>query len=249
MMHWIDEQQGHPFAVFYNMLAGHYPYSFEGFDSKIDTLEDEHESYLKCLGYIDDRIQQVTEDLSKRGLLDKTLVVVFSDHGEGFGRHPRTYSHGPVTYEEVIRVPLVMNGPQLKSIQGTEVNFPSSHIDIAPTILGLMGLDVPFTMKGRNLLADTDNNIVIFGARPPEAQTGLRDGKWKFIFTRETGTRELFDLSKDPDESKNLVDDFPQLDKSFYHRLMQWQAFSKELIEDYQSIMAHEMASKAHSKI
>ncbi len=242
MLDWIDKQQGQRFAVFYNMVAGHHPYSFEGFESKIDTLDDEHASYLKCLGYIDERIEQVLQGLKKRGLLDDTLIVVFSDHGEGFGRHPRTYSHGPVTYEEVIRVPLAMAGPQFESMQGTKIEYPTSHIDIAPTVLGLLGLKVPFTMKGRNLLTNRDNDIVIFGGRPPEAQAGLRDGKWKFVFTRDTGTKELFDLSSDPEESKNLVDDFPELAASFYERLMQWQAFSRELIENYQEIVDKEIS-------
>jgi len=237
VMGWIDRQKGHRFAVFYNMVTGHHPYSFEGFEPKIGTLKEEHESYIKCLGYIDDRIQQVMDGLRKRGLADNTLVVVFSDHGEGFGRHVRTFAHGPVAYEEVIRVPLVMAGPQFKPIAGRRVTIPTSHIDTAPTILGLMDIPVPFTMKGRNLLKSRDNRIVLFGSRPPEAQLGLRDGRWKFILTQETGTKELFDLSKDPMETKNLATKFPKLEKRFYTRVIQWQAFSKELIEDYQSIV------------
>ncbi len=238
LLQWTATRKGHRFAVFYNMVTGHHPYAFEGYKSKIDTLEHEKESYHHCLKYIDQRIRQVVDGLRQEGLLDNTLVVVFSDHGEGFGRHPRTFSHGPVVYEEAIRVPMVMYGPQFKNIAGFQVGIPTSHIDLAPTILGLLGVKVPFTMKGRNLLKNNENRLLIFGSRPPEAQLGIRDGRWKFILTQDTGVKELFDLKQDPMERTNLVEKYPDLTGKFTRRVLEWKAFSRNLIENYQSILA-----------
>ncbi len=240
VLDWIDEMKEQdrerPVAMIYNMVAGHHPYVFPGGPpAPSSSLKDTLEAYLGCLGYIDERIREMVEGLQERGYLDDTLVVVLSDHGEAFNQHG-TRGHGNQVYDEFVRVPLVLYGPQLRGVKG-EVDFPTGHIDLAPTLLGLLGLPVPLTMKGRNLLVDRSGRAMLFGGRPEDEQYGIRDGNWKLIVTGETGVVELFDLEADPDEEHNVAGDHPQLAGRLLQRVRQWKPHSRNLIENYPSIL------------
>ena len=65
------------------------------------------DSYDDCLGYLDEQLGQLFDELQRRGLLDQTLVIVTSDHGEGLGEH-NLFDHGESLYRTEIRVPLVI---------------------------------------------------------------------------------------------------------------------------------------------
>lgn len=240
VLDWIDEMKGQdrerPVAVIYNMVAGHHPFVYPGGPPPpSSSLKAELEAYLGCLKYIDERIREMVEGLEERGYLDDTLVVVLSDHGEAFNQHG-TRGHGNQVYDEFVRVPLVLYGPQLRGVKGG-MDFPTGHIDLAPTLLGLLGLPVPLTMKGRNLLVDRSGRAMLFGGRPEDEQYGIRDGKWKLIVTGETGVVELFDLEADPDEKHNVADDRPQLAKDLLRRVREWIPHSRNLIETYPSVL------------
>jgi arylsulfatase A-like enzyme len=228
------EKRGEPFFVFYEMLTAHHPYNACQ-EHEDNPLGDDFKQYLRALEYIDDRLLDLVRGLDELGLADETLVVVFSDHGEGFGQHPGSQSHGPKVYQENVHIPLAFHGPQLEGASG-EGSFPVSQIDIAPTILGLLGIDIPCTMKGRDLTAVSEQRLVLFGGRPPGAQMGLRDGRWKYIID-EDGPEYLFDMRADRAEKHNLIGEESALAARYRQRIEDWTAYSENLIERYTEIV------------
>lgn len=234
---WIDETRagGGPFALVIATSAGHHPYSFPGREPGVG-LPAEREAYIATLRYIDDRLRELADGLSSRGLFDDTLFVVVSDHGEAFGEHPTDTMHGNHVYEPAMRVPFVLSGPQLKGAH-RRVPALTSHLDVAPTLLGLLAVPVPITMKGRDLAKSRAATLVPFKSRPPASQIGVRDGDFKYVHTGETGGRELFDLSSDPGETQNLAASHAALVQQYDARLSGWEAHSANLIEGYASIL------------
>lgn len=227
-----DRKRDDRFFVFYEMFTAHHPYN--ACKEHEDNPLDEFPAYLRALRYIDDRIRDISEGLRALGLEDETLIAIASDHGEGFGQHPGSRGHGAKVYQENIQVPFALIGPQLEGISG-EVAFPTSHIDVAPTILGLLGIDSPCTMKGRDLTTTSEPRTVLFGGRSPGAQAGIADGRWKYI-REENGMELLFDLRQDAGETTNLVSKKKDLAGRFSTRLDEWEVFSENLIENYSEV-------------
>jgi arylsulfatase A-like enzyme len=223
-----------PFFIFYEMATAHHPYN--GCQAHVDDpIEDERASYRRALGFIDDRIREIHDGLAERGLLEDTLIIVASDHGEGFGQHAGSRSHGPKVYDENVLVPAAILAPQLAQVSG-RVGLTTSHVDLAPTVLGLLGLPVPCTMKGRDLVATSASRLALFGGRPPGGQLGLVDDRWKFI-VEENQYEMLFDLTADPDERENVVTRHPELARAYREKLEDWRVFSSTLIPRYAEIL------------
>jgi arylsulfatase A-like enzyme len=167
--------------------------------------------------------------LRQRGLLEKTLLVIFGDHGEAFGQHPGNYGHTLFIHDENVRVPLIMAAPGLfkEPIRVTRV---ASLIDVAPTILDLLGISRPVEYQGHSLLDDR-SQMALFATDYSLGFLGLRDGRWKLIHELESGQSRLFDLSADPDERYDLTDLYPQRVALYRDHLLNWSAAQKYLIQ------------------
>ena len=232
VLDWVKTEPEKPFFAIYNQLAGHHPY-IASREQEANPEGERVAEYLRALGTADDGIRLLVEGLEAQGRLDDTLLIVVSDHGEGHGRQA-----GRNVYESVIKVPLVMYGPQLRGAEtgsGNEVDVVTGHVDIAPTLLSLLGMEPPFTMKGRDLRESTEADVVFFGGRPPKQQFGLTDGPWKYIIEDDVVER-LFDRRRDPEEGHNLISEHPQMAKAFKARIAHWLAHSEALIEDYTAL-------------
>ena len=223
-----------PFFVFYEMFTAHHPYN--ACQEHVDEPLEEYPAYLRALTYIDDRVRDIVEGLERLGMAENTLVVAAADHGEGFGQHPGSRGHGAKVYQENVHVPFVIIGPQVKDIAG-RVSYATSHIDIAPTILGLVDLPVPCTMKGRALNRSREARMSFFGGRPPGGQKGLADGRWKYII-EDNGMEELFDLQTDPEERNSVLTDHQNLAARYKTKIEEWERFSENLIENYSDVLS-----------
>jgi len=242
VLDWIARQRhdrpDRPFFAAYNMAAGHHPYEFPGSPSgRWLDREAEDAAERATLAFVDDRIRDLVDGLARQQLLDSTLVAIVSDHGPGSGRAGMGRIRDASIYEGSVRVPLVLSGPQLAGANGA-VTLPTGHIDLAPTLLGLLGIDPPPTMKGRNLARTSEGRVVVLATRPPLSQVGVRAGRWKLVHWGETGVNELFDIARDPGERadvsrshRDLVDQLDAIDRG-------WQAQSRNLIENYAAILA-----------
>jgi len=234
LLKFVRSNADKPFFIFYEMATAHHPYN--SCQEHVDNpLDDDFAAYSRALGFIDDRIRDIVAGVEDAGLADRTLIVVYSDHGEGFGQHPGSRSHGPKVYQENLHVPFALLGPQLGEVSG-RVDFSTSHIDVAPTVLGLIGINPPCTMKGRNLASSSEPRISLMGGRPPGGQFGVLDANIKYII-EDNGAEMLFDLSTDPDEENDIISGHRDLAAKYRKRLDEWKAFSSNLIPNYSAVL------------
>jgi len=180
------------------------------------------------IAYVDQRVGEVVSWLKRRGAYDNTMIVVTSDHGEAFGERRRV-GHANSPYQNLLHVALIVKYPN-QAHRGTE-GHPVSLTDVAPTILEAAGIAAPQTMQGRSLTAIADRDIfsetfpcpVAHSPDCPNGCTARAIFSWPFKFiTTSNGHRELFDLSGDPTESRNLYIRQPERAAQLADRLSMW---------------------------
>lgn len=179
--------------------------------------------YDEKINNADARFGDFIQGLDKIGLMNKTIIIIASDHGTEFYEHGR-FDHGHTLYQELIHVPLVVRIPSVKGVQMSSTQV--STIDFMPTVLDALRINVNQTvqnqMKGQSLIPDmTEKGISrdIFSETDYRLYTHKRsvttaDG-WKLIFTLaeypdKHNVVELYDLKTDPHETINLANQYPQ---------------------------------------
>ncbi|MCA9433080.1 MAG: sulfatase, partial [Candidatus Omnitrophica bacterium] len=100
--------------------------------------------------YVDHELSQFFQSIEKKKLLENTLVILISDHGEGFGEHG-FWAHGWTLYEEMTHVPMLMRFPD-RSFQGTLVEERVNLVDVAPTLMDYLGYAIPENWQGQSLM-------------------------------------------------------------------------------------------------
>jgi arylsulfatase A-like enzyme len=160
--------------------------------------------------YADDEVGRVLDHLKARGLDRGTLVVVTSDHGEEFLEHG-SWEHQKTLYEEVIRVPLVVNGPR---VTPRKESAQTTLLDVMPTILDWAGLPPSPDQQGRSLLTpmgereaygETDHTI----DHTHKLFLRAGAGRWKAVLSLAPEGAPLrcewYDLAADPGESRDAA--------------------------------------------
>jgi arylsulfatase A-like enzyme/Tfp pilus assembly protein PilF len=168
-----------------------------------------YEPYDAEVAYTDAMVGRLVDALRAAGELDRTLVVVAADHGESLGEHGEL-THGVFVYESTMRVPAFLWAGS--RIGQRAYDGVTRLIDLAPTMLDLLGVSAPATFEGQSLLPAVNAPR---SGRPPvyvEAMdanltrnwaplTGLVAGGYKLI---DLPVPELYDLGADPGETTNL---------------------------------------------
>ncbi len=146
-------------------------------------------------------LQRLLQVLERQDLLDETLVVVSSDHGERLFQHD-TYGHRKGVWQELVHVPLLLRAPGLEP---GRVARPVELVDLAPTIMRLLGLEgaIPEAWQGEDLL-DQDAQPLAVSERLGEVALAL-DGRLKGVRDAQGGW-QVFDLEQDPTEQHPLQD-------------------------------------------
>ena len=258
VLRFVEDNRDHKFFAFLYTTDTHYPFLHaherkylygkytSDFDFTLDAIHAVREGRLRpsaedmanAMALYDEGLHWADADLSplfellkKTGLDEKTIVVFNADHGEEFDEHG-VISHGQTYYDAVVRTPLVIAAPKAPSA-GTAVTELVQNIDIAPTLLEMVGVEKPPGWSGRSLawaLAGKPSPAASKEALPP---TAFSEGAWtfwigsvlqgeqKFILVTPQD-RMLFDLTKDPGETKNLAMDESGRDsvRTLYHALM-----------------------------
>jgi glucan phosphoethanolaminetransferase (alkaline phosphatase superfamily) len=165
-------------------------------------------------------INELLELLQRKGYLQDTLVVVTADHGESLGEHG-LFTHANSVREEALNVPLIV----IPFGYALPANVPDrafpAQVDIAPTVLGELGLPAPATWVGRDLNAVAGLRLTYF---EEHAFAGLIDHRdathaWKYWIDRDTGSDHVFDLSIDPHENRDVRGAIPAAQLADLRRL------------------------------
>lgn len=160
---------------------------------------------------VDQQFERLRRLLEYLHILERTLIVVTSDHGEAFGEHG-FYHHGHLPYEHQLRVPLLVHLPGQE--HRTDTDVPVSLLDLYPTLLAQARVTPPSYVQGRSLF-DASGNVSASLGRPvfADRDRGL-PGKWdyamvsrnlKAIRRLDANGMQVFDLAEDPREEQNLL--------------------------------------------
>jgi len=235
---WIDKHHREQFLAYLHYIEPHAPYTpppphenlFDpqakghvyGTDEFLDSCEENAPPdsiqrqvvalYDGNLSYADEQVQRVVQALKAKGIWDRTIFVLISDHGEAFWQHG-VRGHGRHSYEEFIRVPLLVRIPDLRD-RGRRIKTSVELIDVLPTILELADISGDWAeLQGRSLM-----NLMLDGDPPEipparifsrnhelgELELAMRVGNYKMIQIPVKKQIMLFDLASDPMEQRNL---------------------------------------------
>ena len=262
-----------PFFLWVHLMDTHFPYRTEWFSwsgrarkrddvirkklvETLTPLTDTETAEIKrrydsALSYVDEQIGKILLELERRQLMENSIVIIVSDHGEMFGEHHSWYHHNKF-YDELIRVPLLIRMPHNIIGQPQKIKQQVRLIDIAPTILDAANISLSKAdnlLQGRSLLPlMTDTNP--YDELPAIVESWhnqslcVRWRGWKYIVgpdwhigeaplesIRDTETR-LFNLAQDPGESHNCLAEHPELAAEFQALIKQ----HLELVEPHRDL-------------
>lgn len=196
------------------------------------------------IAYADDQIGVLLERLAAAGLLDRTLTVVTSDHGESLGEHEYYFGHGRLSYQTCLRVPLIFHYPGV--IPPRVDPEPVELIRLAPTVLDVAGvrLEDGRWMQGRSLARrllggepESGEPVYAFAEsgypKNRRWQKVVRDRRFKLIHAPDWADQRwitkkrrdefaLFDLESDPMETANVAAEHPEELKRMKRELHKW---------------------------
>lgn len=221
---WLTQQRDRskPFLITYLTVATHHPYDFPGDLPNLEAGDERQTRYRNALRYTDRAIGALTELLQREGLADDTILAITGDHGQAFGDvHEGNLVHKHFLYEENIRNFLLLHNRKVFPVP-IESERIGSIGDIMPTLLDAAGA-ASAPIPGTSLLAPARvEQPAFFYKNAHPAQWGLRYRDWKYIAAMDGESPELYDLSTDPNEQRNLASGFLK-QISVYQRLAeQW---------------------------
>jgi arylsulfatase A-like enzyme len=206
---------GKPLFLWVHFIDPHNPY--KDLPGAPSFGEREIDRYDSEIAYVDARIGEILATLGEAGLSENTLIAVVADHGDEFFEHGNQF-HGRSLYNELVRVPLIVHAP---GAPPRVVPEPVSVVDVGATLLDLVGLERPAGQNGRSLAA------AVRGDGPAPARAVLAEliadrnisrnliaafhGEWKLIWDLDANTYELYSLSDDPGDTRDLAGARPEV--------------------------------------
>ncbi|NME66834.1 sulfatase family protein [Flammeovirga aprica] len=233
VVNFIDKNSANPFFTLVSYNAVHYPWQVpQKYLDRLEHIEEEERKLFSGMTLaMDDGIGKIVEALKEKGVYDNTIIVFISDNGSPRSEEGRMSRTGGLrgwkgdTYEGGIRVPYIISWPS-KLAKGTSYNYPVSTFDILPTISHLLGV------KSNNAKHDFDGvNLIPYITGESEGRPhkhlffrrdkdfALRKDDYKITFNtreKELGV-QLFNLSSDPNETKDLK----EIEKKIYDELLE----------------------------
>ncbi len=218
-IHWIQERGTSPWALYVNLQATHFPYRLPKRHTGRyqPTATQKRCTYLRyakedrgrvinrfdnALAYVDAQIGSLYHALERSRQLENTLIVVTSDHGELYGDHDLV-THGRSLFEGESRVPLIFHWAGRLTPRAHDA--PVSHLDVMPTILGLLGVAPHPSFQGHDIFSPAaSSTAIMMNIQGLRAVDGVVCWPWKYTYGG--GVSALYDLRRDPEERANLVE-------------------------------------------
>ncbi len=212
----------------FKYIKDHWLPVYNSYFSKIDPNKKEDlwfikDLYLETLSSIDKQLEPVLNQADSTYLKNNTVVILMSDHGEEFYEHGK-FSHQNNLYQELIKTPLLIRIPNFKA---KEINAFTENVDIVPTVLKLLGLEVPDQVQGKNLaplILNTSTSVKdyqIAQKGEDDHVASFRKGDMKLIIF-EGKPSELYNLSDDSGEKNNLIDSETVIAKNLYQSYLEF---------------------------
>ncbi|MCD6454295.1 MAG: sulfatase-like hydrolase/transferase [Candidatus Aminicenantes bacterium] len=208
---WLDEQKGKWF-LWIHLFDPHQPYNPpEPFNTRF-----KNDLYSGEIAYTDQQLSKFFAYLKKKGVMENTVIVITSDHGEALGEHGER-THGYFAYNSTLHVPLIIYYPGIKHIKSEK---KVSHIDIFPTLCDILNIKKPEFLQGKSLLPEMKgkgkgDKVIYFEAlsayynRGWAPLRGFIKGNIKFI---DLPIKEVYDIDKDFNETKNLASGYDTIE-------------------------------------
>lgn len=162
-------------------------------DARAEDVEFSIAAYDEGILFVDDQIARVVQALDELGIADDTVIALTADHGEEFLEHGGL-GHGTSVYGELVRVPLVLVHPRSFDA-GRRIERLTHHLDLAPTLLDLAGIERPEPFRGRSLREEAPDAFAEDG--PWRA---VYAGDRKLVVNSETGAAAVFDANDTLDQ-------------------------------------------------
>jgi arylsulfatase A-like enzyme len=241
-----------PFLGIYWSFIPHYPYADYGPEFRVLPGATKLQKYYNNLHTLDVQLQRVYEHLVQTGQADHTLFVFVGDHGEAFGQHPHVWAHTFGYNGEMFRVPMLFWQPKLVAPQ--VIKFPTSHVDVTPTLLDILGFPYDATrFQGESVLRGPPRRKYIFtmdahceyiSSIDSEMQKVILGFQKNYFGANYFGA---FNLAKDPGEK------LPLDEKHFESQaeaILKFRNYQTRMLESYNhAVLAGQpFPPKAHSQ-
>ncbi len=205
-------------------------------DASEDEIRKALAVYYGMVRHLDDQVARLVGFLELRGMLENTIIVYSSDHGDYAGEH-RMFGKSCTLYDSLVRIPSIIAGPDHLVPQGERISEITDSTNLAPTILDWTGVEAPESMHGRSFVPVWEGkeqlpnvafaevgafptamvndpkrgNNIPYGppasGRQTEISTMVRTPEWKLVYTPGREHNELYDLREDPWELQNCFHD------------------------------------------
>jgi choline-sulfatase len=206
---WLASQQRSPFFLWVHVFDPHSPYNPPSpFREKYRTRPYDGE-----VAYTDQQLGRLLAAVAKKSPPENTLIAVLSDHGESLSEHGE-YTHGVFLYDATLRIAFLLSGPGVPA--NLRVKPQARMIDVLPTVLELMGGKPPQSVQGTSLVPTFKGKEAAAWSYEetlyPKINMGwaelrgIRTNHWKYIRAPKP---ELYDLTKDPAETTNVIGSYP----------------------------------------
>jgi len=237
---WIKADEK-PFFLTVLCSVTHDPYEVPAWYG--ESAKELVERYRQAVSYTDKFLAALDAELTKLNLADKTIFCVVGDHGEALGEHGKL-GHAGITFDEVLHIPWVVRAPFLLE-PGTKVTEAVSSIDLAPTLLALLGFDISGAeFDGVDALTDIpDDRKVYFSSWIQPGPAGFIKGNRKFIYNSVIKMVSVYDLGADPlelfrielpeEEAQKITDEITAWRKESIFRIDQPRRGKKMLFDSW----------------
>jgi arylsulfatase A-like enzyme len=210
----------------------------------IVPVEAARDGYRREIEFMDGEIGKLFDKLRKLGLYDRTAILAAGDHGEGLGEYRTAVGDPHIGHVHFLnpvymKVPFIIRRPGRRD-EGRRRSETATLLDVAPTVAVLMGIKVPPSFRGRDLLSlapGTETAVFQETYRPEAVQDrfGILERSDHLVFCPETGRYEYFDHEKDPDEKSAVTfeDGLPDKALALKERL---DAFVRNVLRDKKDV-------------